>query len=146
MNWRNNICCLLVLSLVSATCRSKGNANHANVKIDAAAYTRYFTDGDLVNNKVVIFYGQKCGCFIQDLNKGWAKDSSFIKTLHIYGDTSYNRLRFPINHLPQSCIDTLSEDIYNVTLMKKGNGKIDFRILETTESGKFVSIAKKFFE
>jgi hypothetical protein len=113
------------------------------------AYARYFT-GELpekaVADKVVVFYGRKCGCFIQDLNKSWAKDSNYIKTLHIYGDTLYNRLQFPIHHLAQSCIDTLSEDIYNVTLMRMSNGKINFRILETEESGKFVSVAKKFFE
>ena len=82
----------------------------------------------------------KCTCF----DKVMKQFSSKPGAIFIATDTNCNKLVFA-DHMPQSRLDNISEDFYNVVLFKKKHDHVICRIVETWESRKFGLICKDFF-
>ncbi|GEM_PF-3337081 len=86
-----------------------------------------------------------CGCFKEALPEAYKKDSAAFKGVTIFSDTSCTDFSFKYDHIAQKDLDNLSEDFYNIILLKYENDNYVSRILDSKESHKIAAICKVFF-
>ncbi len=87
----------------------------------------------------------RCACFVDALNKEFVEKSVVPTGYILITDTSCNKFRFNVQHVPAATLDRLSDDIYNVTFLQKRDTGIAYRILHIEESARIHSIAQRFF-
>lgn len=134
---------LLFLSLVLLEgCKTTNKIHY--IDINQKATYQYFNG----QKKVLILSCVRCGCFINAMGSAYHKDKLFFDDINIFTDTTCTSLKFIKNHISQKKIDSISNEIYNITLLKKvyQNGEYIARIVETKESPRLLDICKEFFK
>jgi hypothetical protein len=106
-------------------------------------HEKYKGFASLYNNKTTILISCiKCDCIIDELNLIYEKDSAVFKNIDIIMDTSckanLNKKLIP-QFIPQSKIDSISTDFYNMLIIKKDSKIYN---IESKESGKIYSFLK----
>jgi hypothetical protein len=79
------------------------------------------------------------------MNGAFKKDSTFFKQIYMVTDTNCTKLKFHMDYISQAGIDSISNEMYNVTLLKRVNGNYVGRMIETEESPKILEVVKTFF-
>lgn len=137
----SNICILLCLILL-LSCKNPHQANNNGVILSKEILNKWNT-----KKFIIILPCTRCGCFLTVLNNIKGVDSTFITNEATFiTDSSCNKTKFKFIHKEQKQIDSLSDDIYNITLIKRNESEIKVRIIKTTESDQTVKILKRFFE
>lgn len=86
----------------------------------------------------------RCGCFVEAYNK----IPAFQQTVgyRLLTDKNCNKMKFPVEHISQRDMQAISEDFYNLTLIKSRDNGISFKILTIQESKAIDKEAKRFFD
>jgi len=61
-------------------------------------------------------------------------------------DTTCNKLLFSATHISNDIIERISEDIYNLTLLKKSGAVIKIKIVSVEDSRNADKVAESFFK
>jgi hypothetical protein len=101
------------------------------------------------DNKPLLFIScLRCSCFNNVLNTLYKKTPELLQRFTIYADSScsgvflFNSI---IHHQPQSYLDSLFEENYNLVVIKKDNsGSYFTRLIETAESDRTPEILNQF--
>ena len=96
--------------------------------------------------KTVIISCIKCQCIIDELNNYATKNKIDNNEIMIYGDTTCLKTlskNIPINHLPQSYIDSCSTEFYNVLIITKHANVLEHKIVTTKEAVNLSEYLKK---
>ncbi|MBN8686078.1 MAG: hypothetical protein J0M10_03630 [Chitinophagales bacterium] len=128
---------ILTLSL---SCKGK-NSTLENSEIINSDILKSHVSSD----KLVIVTCIRCGCFIDALNGLPESEMNYFSQYSILTDTNCNKLKMPAIHIDKLTIDSISTDIYNITLIKRENGLYKSRIIQLNESSKIVDIMKEYF-
>ena len=115
---------------------------YSTVKIDVQKAKALFKN----NNKILVLPCIACGCFEPALNDAFLRDSSFFKEVYCVTDTTCKSLSFSTHHLSQRNLDSISDEIYNVTLIQFSGDQYRLRIIDSDENGRLLKIAHNFFE
>jgi hypothetical protein len=106
-------------------------------------YEKYKGFATLYKNKTTVLISCiKCNCIIDELNIIYDKDSTVFNDLDVLMDTTCKvnlNKKISINYIPQSKIDSISTDFYNMLIIKKDNKIYN---IETKESSKLYSFLK----
>lgn len=113
------------------------------IGIDMKRFAALFPDS---TEKAMILSCVGCTCFKDKLNELYRQDSLFVKKFVVAADFKCVHLDFDTRHIAQPEIDSISMDIYNLTLFKRESDSIVCRIVETAESPRLLEIAKKFYD
>lgn len=97
-------------------------------------------------DNIIIVSCVRCGCFNKSLSDAYKADSAFFKQIYLVADTACGKFRFIPHHVSQSALDSLNDDLYNLTLIKRTPTGFSGRIVETKESIKLLSVCKSFFK
>lgn len=101
----------------------------------------------LFNNEsnIMIFPCPSCGCFEPALNDAFLKDQTLFDEIYFLTDTNCHSTVIPPNHIDQIQLDSLSDELYNIVLIKALGDTYHVRIVESSENGKLRSIVRGFF-
>ncbi len=131
---------LLCLTLF-LSCKNSYQVNNNDITLSRDMLNKWNT-----KKFIVVFPCTRCSCFLAVLNNIKGLDSTFIANeTTLITDSSCNKTKFKFNHREQKQIDSLSDDIYNITLIKKNEIGVKIRIINTTESDQTVKIFRTFF-
>ncbi len=118
----------------------KGKIQHEQIEINSSILEQYTNSEDLI---IVTCTG--CRCFIENLNALSKSDISYLSKYTVLADTTCNK--FPFNTVPLNTrtLDSISTDIYNITLLTKVDDGFKSKVLQLSESKKIVDAVKNFF-
>lgn len=139
MNFHRSI---LFYTIFLTACESKNNQVVTKL---------YFNEGlldsitKIYSNNIAILSCLNCDCFRQEYNKEFARSKSGPIGYTLIADTNCVKLSFPIAHMSQKLIDSLSDNIYNLVLIHGKGQKASYRILRVNESTRIQKEADKFF-
>lgn len=97
-------------------------------------------------SNIAIINCLRCGCFVDEYNKRFRENHEMPQGYVLLTDTSCNKFLFPVKHLSNRSFDDLSEDIYNLTFLRKSDTGIVVKILKIDDSKKVEKISKDFFK
>lgn len=112
------------------------------LEIDQSKAKLYFQEKE----RVLLVSCLKCSCFIPAIESAYNQDSSFLRTIYMATDTGCNSYRIKFEHVSQSKMDEISDNLYNVVLFKLKRGTYITRVIDSKESPQIIQIAKSFFE
>jgi len=124
------------------TCLNSDNSKEKKINANTEILKRRFPEA----KRLILFSCVRCGCFVDLLNSLSTENNKYVKQQYFITDSNCNKINFPIIHLSQKIIDSISVDIYNLTLVKRINNKYEFRIIETEEKDNWEEISKSFFD
>lgn len=131
-----------LLNLAGLTCRSKEKAMAPPVILNRELIDSL---GNLYGDNLAILSCLRCDCFRDFYNHQYnnfgAKPAGYV----LFADTNCTRLDFPVIMLPSPLQKEISEDIYNVTFIKRKTDTIEYRILSVKETKDIPAIARSFF-
>jgi hypothetical protein len=138
---RNSAVCFIIFLLTGC---GTGNKQTHVIDLNQGMATKLFNG----QKNVMILSCTRCGCFLQALPAAYAKDKLFFDKVYLVTDTTCNSLKFIKNHISQQRMDSISDEIYNITLCKQlpGNREYITRIIETKENARILDICKDFFK
>ena len=139
MKFLISIC--FILSLFN-TCFNFENSKGKKINANTEILKRRFPEA----KRLILFSCVRCGCFVDLLNNLSTENNSYLQQQYFITDSNCNKINLPIIHLPQKIIDSISVDIYNLTLVKRIKNKYEFRIIETEETDNWQEISKSFFD
>lgn len=87
-----------------------------------------------------------CSCFKPALENLCKKDSLLLKNVFFFADTGCIPEVRNLHHISQNAIDEISDEIYNITLLKLVNGNYQIRVINTKESDNLYKIVKGYFK
>ena len=132
---------IFALIFISLACTNRIKTNQ-KINVNQNVIHKLVNEHD----KILILSCVRCGCFIDAIKDAYKKDSIFLKTIYLATDTNCTKLKFTFNHLSQNQIDSISDDLYNVVLLKKTESGYQVREIETKESPKILEIIKAYFQ
>ena len=132
---------IFILFFLPISCTNKV-AQDKRVKIKTATADSLFK---IYGSNIAVMSCLRCGCFVDEYNKRFKASHEIPQGYTLLTDTTCNSLMFPVKHLPGRIFDDLSEDIYNLTFMRKVDTGIVIKILQVEESSKIGTIARTFF-
>ena len=132
---------LIILLVLVLGCKNNDQGNEPPIEINAVFIQKY-TPAD----KVIILTCTRCGCFVDALNTLNENEKSFLSKYPILTDTICNSLNIPSIFMDSKTMDSISTDIFNITLLKKKDNRFNVRIIKLNESNKIIPIIKDFFE
>jgi hypothetical protein len=94
----------------------------------------------------IIFSCTSCSCFNSVLKLLSRADKDYLSQFTLIADTMCTKSDLPFMPVKQSLIDSISTDIFNVTLVRKIDGNYDCRIIQTGECEKLIPICRKYFK
>lgn len=97
------------------------------------------------NDELIIVTCTGCHCFIEALNAMPAAQRAKVQQYPILSDTVCSHLELPCIVVTQRALDSISSDIYNVTLLKKVNGSFLTRVIQLDEAKKILEVIEAFF-
>lgn len=139
MTLRSNLFSFLFLFFIS--CVEKKNKD-GMIEMNQNVTSRILEGRD----KVLIFSCVRCNCFINSMSEAYKKDSTYLNSIYMLTDTACTKLRFRMNYISQVKVDSISDEMYNVTLLRKVNGNYISRTIETEESPQVLKIINEFFD
>ncbi len=99
----------------------------------------------LHGNNIAILSCLRCNCFVESYTKKY-RDQAYVPTGYsLFADSFCTKLPIPTIQLPQKVMDRISEDIYNLTLLKKRDGKLLVYVIPVNKSKTLGKITQKFF-
>jgi len=101
---------------------------------------------DIHGNNLAILSCTSCGCFPDSYNIQFLKNNEKPDGYILLADTTCNQFRFKVVHIKTSEVEKISDEFYNVTLIKKRGEKKMYRILSINESNKIKPVANQFFK
>lgn len=122
-------------------CKSNNQGNEVPIRINTAAVRKYTPKDSLV-----IVTCTRCNCFVEALNSLTETEKLYISQYPILSDSNCNSLNIPSIFIDRRAIDSISVDIYNITLLKKKANRFDVRIIQLSESREIMNVMKDFFE
>lgn len=133
---------IIILFLFVIACKVPKENQEENIK---EKYVR--TNLFALQPDVMVISCIRCSCFDKDLPDAYRKDSLFFKRIYIVADSTCGIRQLLYQPVQQSRIDELSEDFFNIILLRKtGTGnEYKYRIIQTKESRNLLDIAKSFF-
>jgi hypothetical protein len=131
----------LFLSLFFIGCGNVSNSSKQTIKISSEALLNFPSE----KGCYIIISCVRCSCFNTVIRNFKAEEKEYFSHITILADTTCTKTNIPALHTTQKLIDGISEDIYNITLVKRMNGQVVNRIIQTDESSNFFLICKKFF-
>jgi hypothetical protein len=142
---RNNkwCCFLLILLATFASCKSRDH----NIPV-ALSGKQKVADSlfKLYGPKIGILSCLRCDCFRNTLNKHYSETGKSPVDFILMTDTNCTKLNFPVVHLPDSIAAHISDDFYNIVLLKKQQDSVVYKILTVDESPQLNKIADLFFK
>ncbi len=96
-------------------------------------------------NKHLVYARMSCGCMREVLLNPSPKLRAILNSVAIYADTNTIKPILPFVSVTQKSIDSVSLDFYNITLVKKVDGKFVVRILDSEEVFQAEKIIKDWF-
>lgn len=129
--------------IVFSNCSSTNKPNDL-VKIEVIKIKEW--TGKTTGN-FIVFSCIRCKCFNDEFALLKEKDIAFINSNTVFiTDTICNKLKeISTFYKSQQSIDSLSEDLYNVTLIQLKVNTVKVKNIETKYSSNLMSIIKKFF-
>lgn len=100
---------------------------------------------EIYSNNIAILSCLNCDCFRQEYNKEFSRSRTGPIGYTLIADTNCVKLRFPIVHMSQKLIDSLSDNIYNLVFINGKGQKAPYKILRVNESSRIQKEADKFF-
>ena len=94
--------------------------------------------------KLAILSCLRCQCFVEAYNRDTALQK--MEGYVLMTDTTCNKMSTPVKNIRKREIDSISEDIYNLTFIKTEKGNVTFKILKVEDSKRIKSIAESFFK
>jgi hypothetical protein len=134
----NNLLMAIVVFTAFQNCR---NTKQANPNFDIVAAKKMFHN----NENIMLLPCVACGCFKPALEDAYKKDSIFFNSVYFVTDSTCSKFPFSNAHISQRRLDSLSDEFYNVTLIKFEGDKYKVRIINSDENGNLLKIAKSFF-
>ncbi len=113
----------------------------SSVEVNQDILIKYFNKSNIVLLSCV-----RCGCFVDLMNTLSKEEKLILQPYAIATDTNCNKISLQAIHIPQKVIDSISQDIYNITLIKKIGSVYDVRIIQTKEMRKTINIIKQYFK
>jgi hypothetical protein len=127
----------------SASCMSNKKST------SAFKYNEPLLNKTLIKDEGVFITCLSCTCFTRELKNIYLKDSSFFLKYPFFiikdCNPDFNNHEKFMTTIRQSYSDSISEEIYNVTLVKKIQNEYTFRILKVEESDNLKKIIVSFF-
>lgn len=135
------IACLFTLATLS--CRNK----EATVAAPAANFNRAIMDSlfNAHGDKLGILMCLRCDCFRATLNQLYKETGHAPSGFVLMADSTCTKLNFPFIHLPNAIAGNMSEDIYNLVLLRRDRDSFAYKILSVNESPKMQEVADEFF-
>jgi len=128
---------LLLLKCSSAPETSK------QIKFDHAALGKIL---DKHGNNIALLSCLRCGCFVDVYNKGFIENGIQPTEYVLIADTLCNKFLFQVNFLSSEDIEKISDEIYNLTLIKRRNNVITSKILQVEDSKNLEKAVRSFFK
>lgn len=94
------------------------------------------------NNNAIVISCLRCGCIDDELN---ALDPALLHNYIIYADTNCTRTtlsRLRIQHIPQSRLDSIAPELYNMLVLKKNESAIIRELITTEASAQMAKVLK----
>lgn len=135
---------LVPIIVFLATCKdpTQGIKPTEGIKINSDILQKYAGE----KNTYIIMSCVRCSCFDGDLKRIKPADIEYLRQFIFITDTTCGKIEFSNAHLSQNIIDSISDDIYNITLIKRNsNNGFLVRIIKQEESTQFLKICRTFF-
>lgn len=128
---------VIVASLFFFCCQSKKEDPKLllNVPMRDSLLAKY-------GNNIAILSCLRCGCFVQYFNDFNGKTEGYV----LLADTNCNKLNIPVHYISNDQVEQLSEDIYNLTLIKSEKGEIKSKIVKAGDSKQIAKDIRSFFK
>ena len=137
----NNIIVLLFFTLF-ISCLNPYTTNIKEVALSQDIIYKWKT-----KKFIIVLPCTRCGCFLSVINNFKGRDSLFIVNETTFvTDTFCNKIKFKSIHREQKQIDSLSDEIYNLTLISINKSETAVRIIDTKESEQTTQIMRSFFD
>lgn len=96
-------------------------------------------------DNIAILSCLRCQCFVNDFNRRFSKAGKKPLGYILLTDTSCNKLLFSVRFISSNTIEKISEDFYNLILIKKSGTDIRVKIVEVENSNNADVVAENFF-
>jgi hypothetical protein len=122
-------------------CNAKISKQNSTITIDTPADLDKIIEDN--GKKKIIVSCNKCGC-VNDLLKDFT-NKAIRNEYQIIADTNCLKSFKVDKSITQKQLDEISLDFYNITLIKKVNGKYFFRNIDAKEVEKYLDIFNTFY-
>ena len=95
---------------------------------------------------VVILSCIRCECFIDAVNSLYKNNSSVFQEFTFFTDTNCNKLNFKATYIAQKTLDSLSNDIFNLALIKSQGNSFEVKIVDTEQASQLLSVINQFLK
>lgn len=114
----------------------------SSVRIDSKEITKVL---DQNGNNIALLSCLRCGCFVDAYNRAFRESGRKPEGYVLLADTLCNKFLFPVTNIPASDIEKISDEIYNLTLVKRRNKTLTTKILHVEDSKRMEKIITHFF-
>ena len=128
-----------ILFIVFISCN--GNKMKKEIKLDLPVLNKYIPKP----TPCIIVSCTRCICFDNIINGLKKKDLEYLESFPIIMDTNCGKLKLKTIQVKQNVIDSISGDIYNITLVKERKENYSTRIIKQEESLNLIRICHVFF-
>jgi hypothetical protein len=138
-----NTLVFIVWAFFSFMCRGSKKVITENVNINKKELDSVMS---IHGEKIAILSCLRCHCFVEDFNLRYYKSGKKPEGYILLTDTTCNKLLFSATHISNDIIERISEDIYNLTLLKKSGAHIKIKIVSVEDSRNADKVAESFFK
>ena len=139
----NNTSYIFALILpVLLKCTSPSH-NSDSIKLDAKEINQVL---DQNGNNIALLSCLRCGCFVDAYNRIFKESGKRPEGYVLLADTLCNEFLFPVINITSDNIEKISDEIYNLTLVKRRAKTITTKILQVEDSKKMEKIITHFFK
>jgi len=137
-----NLLLYIALGIFSFMCKNSGKVITEKVNLNLKELDSVM---NIHGKKLAILSCLRCQCFVEDFNLRFYKAGKKPEGYILLTDTSCNKLLFSATHISNDIIEKISDDIYNLTLLKKSGTDIKIKTVAVEDSGKADKVAESFF-
>lgn len=114
-----------------------------SIKLDSKEINKVL---DQNGNNIALLSCLRCGCFVDAYNRTFKESGKKPEGYVLLADTLCNKFVFPVINIPAGDIEKISDEIYNLTLIKRSNKNITTKILQVEDSKKMEKVIANFFK
>jgi len=114
-----------------------------SIKLDSKEINKVL---DQNGNNIALLSCLRCGCFVDAYNRTFKESGKKPEGYVLLADTLCNKFVFPVINIPAGDIEKISDEIYNLTLIKRSNKNITTKILQVDDSKKMEKVIANFFK
>jgi predicted nucleic-acid-binding Zn-ribbon protein len=97
-------------------------------------------------NNIALLSCLRCGCFVDVYNKEFKEKGTRPTEYILLADTTCNKFLFQVNFLSSNDIEKISDEMYNLTLVKRRDKTIITKILQVEDSKNLEVAIGRFFK